>query len=249
MKKNQKIIIFISALVVLGLIGLLIFLPQGKGEENKISNEKEKQIEKKKEEEKKEIQEIKEETGASGKEDIYELQEETDGRKVLTIKPSIQYQVALAGAILRRVPNNLEEAQKIASENELTKQGIWLPKDDRDTFLEWLNEIGNTRYGTTDDGYLMVREKGVSPNEVDQKMDQILAKNRSVTITISGVLMTVDSLTGEMMDNPFAQMDSYQPYDYVKDENRMVLSLSDNRKGKLTHQEILMSVISLLETE
>lgn len=249
MKKNQKIIVFICVLVVLGLISLLIFSPQGKGEENKISSEKEKQIEEKKEEEKKEIQEIKEETGASGKEDIYELQQEPDGRKVLAIKPSIQYQVAFAGAILRRVPSSLEEAQKIASENELTKQGIWLPEDDRETFLNWLNELGNSRYGTTKDGYLTVSEKGVNSNEVDQKVDQILAKDRSVVITMSGVLMTADSLTGEMMDNPFAQIDSYQPYDYVKDENRMVLSLSDNRKGKLTHQEILMSAIGLLETE
>lgn len=248
MKNKKRIIFFITLLVILGIAVLMIWFSKSKPENDTILPEEQKEIEEKKEEIK-EIQELKEETGASGQEDIYELQEEPGGRKVLAIKPSIQYQVAFAGAILRRVPTNLEEVKKVAEENELSESGIWIAKEDRETFLEALKEVAKNGYEMTESGYLMVSEKSPEQNEVDQKLEGILASQKTIVITMTGELMTVDSLTGQIMDNPFAQIDGFQPYDYVKEENRIVISLSDNRKGKLTKTEILMSAVQLLALE
>jgi len=45
------------------------------------------------------VDEIKNETGATGNSNIYEIQQEYDGRNVVTVKANIKYKVAFAGMI------------------------------------------------------------------------------------------------------------------------------------------------------
>lgn len=46
-----------------------------------------------------ELQDMKKEINATGNTDIYQVEEEKDGRKILQIKPQIQFNVDLAGII------------------------------------------------------------------------------------------------------------------------------------------------------
>ena len=54
------------------------------------------------------IHEIKEEINATADTDMYQIQEEYDGRQILQIKPSIQFQTVLAGILKNAQPSENE---------------------------------------------------------------------------------------------------------------------------------------------
>ena len=77
------------------------------------------------------IEELKEEFNATGADEIYEVQTEYDGRKVLAVKPSINYRVAFAGMIKKAKPE-YSEVDKIYEENMPTENGIWVEDKEKD---------------------------------------------------------------------------------------------------------------------
>ena len=52
--------------------------------------------------------------------------------------------------------------------------------------------------------------------------------------------------TGEIVDNPYNELDRYQVYDYCKDEDKILIFISENKDKKLNEEEMFTSVIELL---
>lgn len=178
------------------------------------------------------IEELKEEFNATGADEIYEVQTEYDGRKVLAVKPSINYRVAFAGMIKKAKPE-YSEVDKIYEENMPTENGIWIEKSSRDKILKLLNNNSNDKYEITDDGYLKCNKK--------------IKGDKQYILCISGENYMVDTLNGDIVINPFEDLDSHQSYNYVKDNNKMIIFITNNLKKKLTDKEIVEDMLSLLE--
>ena len=96
-----------------------------------------------------ELENMKKEIKAKGNDDIYYVDEEKDGRKILQIKENVQYEVDLAGIIKNALPkeeelnNLLEKAPKYS--------GIWISKQSRESFSKLLKNNGITNFSIDDD--------------------------------------------------------------------------------------------------
>lgn len=91
-----------------------------------------------------EVEKIKKEINATANTDIYRIEEEPGGRKILQVKPEIQFNVDLAGIIKNGKPEEDEL-------NEILKKipnstGIWISNQSRETFLELLKNNGIRKF-------------------------------------------------------------------------------------------------------
>ncbi len=91
-----------------------------------------------------EVEKIKKEINATANTDIYRIEEEPGGRKILQIKPEIQFNVDLAGIIKNGEPKENEL-------NEILKKipnttGIWISNQSRETFLGLLKNNGIRKF-------------------------------------------------------------------------------------------------------
>lgn len=91
-----------------------------------------------------EVEKIKKEINATANTDIYRIEEEPGGRKILQIKPEIQFNVDLAGIIKNGKPEEDEL-------NEILKKipnstGIWISNQSRETFLGLLKNNGIRKF-------------------------------------------------------------------------------------------------------
>ena len=91
-----------------------------------------------------EVEKIKKEINATANTDIYRIEEEPGGRKILQVKPEIQFNVDLAGIIKNGKPEEDEL-------NEILKKipnstGIWISNQSRETFLGLLKNNGIRKF-------------------------------------------------------------------------------------------------------
>ena len=91
-----------------------------------------------------EVEKIKKEINATANTDIYRIEEEPGGRKILQVKPEIQFNVDLAGIIKNGKPEEDEL-------NEILKKipnstGIWIYNQSRETFLGLLKNNGIRKF-------------------------------------------------------------------------------------------------------
>ena len=91
-----------------------------------------------------EVEKIKKEINVTANTDIYRIEEEPGGRKILQIKPEIQFNVDLAGIIKNGEPEENEL-------NEILKKipnttGIWISNQSRETFLGLLKNNGIRKF-------------------------------------------------------------------------------------------------------
>ena len=91
-----------------------------------------------------EVEKIKKEINATANTDIYRIEEEPGGRKILQIKPEIQFNVDLAGIIKNGEPEENEL-------NEILKKipnttGILISNQSRETFLGLLKNNGIRKF-------------------------------------------------------------------------------------------------------
>lgn len=91
-----------------------------------------------------EVEKIKKEINATANTDIYRIEEEPGGRKILQVKPEIQFNVDLAGII----KNGKHEEDEL---NEILKKipnstGIWISNQSRETFLGLLKNNGIRKF-------------------------------------------------------------------------------------------------------
>ncbi len=185
------------------------------------------------------IHAIKEEMNATADTDMYQIQEEYDGRKILQIKPSIQLETVLAGILKEGQPSE-NEIQNVLK-NKPTQNGVWIAKPSREAFLNLLKENGIDHYAINEAGYLYATEQ--KNEEKAKELKEAIHSNQLYVISISGVSYTRDDFSGEIVEYPFEKMDPYQAVDVYQEGNITVLEMTKNEKGMLTQQEILQDVL------
>ena len=255
MKKNLKKIILILILLALIVIGSIVLANKKKiknvnvndnkqTEENtpKVENKEKDEIPEKEQEQI--IEEIKEDVGATGDNDLYEVKEGYDNQKTISIKSSVKYKVAFAGIIKDRQPNK-NELDEIMEENHPQKAGIWIYEKDRKNFLDLLKNITKSEYEITSDGYLKIVDIK-NTNENDKKIQKIIHGDKLFVIRISSICYIIDEITGEILDYNFEQIDEYQTYEYFKDEDKMIIFITQNKEKQLEEKEIIQSIIDLM---
>lgn len=184
------------------------------------------------------IDDLKDKYKFTGNSDLYEIDTDDDGRKVINIKGSINYKVAFAGLILNQKPN-MEDIDAIFNENHPTKNGMWINKKDRESILEYLNNTDKfySKYSIDNDGYLKINEK-VRQTDLDKKLEEIINGSEQYVVSISELCYMVDSVTGEIIDNPYNDLDKYQKYEYFVDNNKKIFFI--------TEREVLTNIITLI---
>lgn len=184
------------------------------------------------------IDDLKDKYKFTGNSDLYEIDADNDGRKVINIKGSINYKVAFAGLILNQKPN-MEDIDVIFNENHPTKNGMWINKKDRESILEYLNNTDKfySKYSIDNDGYLKINEK-VRQTDLDKKLEEIINGSEQYVVSISELCYMVDSVTGEIIDNPYNDLDKYQKYEYFVDNNKKIFFI--------TEREVLTNIITLI---
>lgn len=241
MKKQKNIIILIIILILLFVSGIVIFtINNPKKEENKnvVNLENINSAET--------IEELKNETGAEGNAQIYEVQTEYDGRKVLAVKANVQYKVALAGMLKGTVPT-YKELDEIITNKAPQNNGIWVENKSREKVTKFLSQNTklNSKYYIDDNGYIKIKDKNIQ-NDVDKKVEKLINGNKQYIIDISSVCYIVDDITGEILDYNFEKMDKYQTYQYYQDENMMILFVNENSNKQLSEDEIFESLLELV---
>lgn len=187
-----------------------------------------------------EIEQIKQETGMTANEELYEVNVEYDGKKVLNIKPEIQYKIAFAGIMKNKIPE-LNEIDKIFEDEYPKESGIWIDVNSRNEFLKLLNNVTNNKYEITEQGYLKI-EQETNPNDEDNLLKKMIEGENRYIVTISGIYYEADRVSGEIFDNFFEEMDPYQASKIVEWNNNYIVILSTNKEKKLTDKGILQEL-------
>lgn len=184
------------------------------------------------------IDDLKDKYKFTGNSDLYEVDTDNDGRKVINIKGSINYKVAFAGLILNQKPN-MKDIDAIFNENHPTKNGMWINKKNRESILEYLNNTDKfySKYSIDNDGYLKINEK-VRQTDLDKRLEEIINGSEQYVVSISELCYMVDSVTGEIIDNPYNDLDKYQKYEYFVDNNKKIFFI--------TEREVLTNIITLI---
>lgn len=253
MKNNKKILILIFIVLILLVISVIILLNIKKenNKDNIISN-KENLIYENNNINNEDIanntiiEELKNQTGVEGNTEIYEVQTEYDGRKVLAVKANTKYKVALSGMIKNGKPT-YNELDDLINSSAPKNTGIWIQNNSREKIKAILNsnKYTNSTYFIDKDGYVKIQDKN-SQNEIDKKLEKIINGNKQYIINISSVCYIVDNITGEILDYNFEKMDKYQTYEYFEDDNLMIIFVNQNTNKQLSEKEIFESIINVL---
>lgn len=249
MKVNKKILIPIIVIILIIVIIIFAFIKNQKkrNDNNEIKNNIFSEVDKNQVayQENVTVDEIKNETGATGNSNIYEIQQEYDGRNVITVKANIKYKVAFAGMIKKSKPK-VEELDELLNKNIPKKNGIWIKEQSRDKILEIFNNYKvNSKYIIDDNGYLKIQDKN-NQNDIDKKIEKAINGNKQYIIDVSSICYIVDDITGEILDYNFENMDKYQTYEYFEDENKFIIFINENTENQLKKIEIFDSVIEIL---
>lgn len=250
MKIDKNIIIAVIIIIILAIVSLIFILTK------KVNNDKNDNILVIEDEyiqidrnelsyqDEVTVEELKNSVGITGNSDIYEIQEEFDGRKTLVVKPELKYKVAFAGMIKNGKPE-INELQSIMDSNKPTENGIWVEENTRNKLLEILNgDKFNSKYSIDNDGYLKIEEKN-KQNELDKKLEKTINGNKQYILDISSVCYIVDDVTGEILDYNFENLDRYQMYEYFNDNDKIIIFISQNTRNIYSYEEILENVINL----
>lgn len=240
--KKKIIIISILLIIVVGII-IGVFARKKKNNEDIINYDELKQNSEMYNESAT-LEDLKKEYGATGDENLYDIETEYDGRKVLAIKASENFKVAFAGLVENR-KITLDEATKIFDDEYPTNNGIWVEEKSREKILNYLNQNLNSKYEIDKNGYLTISSKKNS--DYDNKIEKIINSNKHYIIGINSKKYYIDAISGEILDNPFEEFDKYQTYAYCKDDDKIVICITENTSKKLSNKEIFDSVVSLME--
>lgn len=251
MKKHKYIIFGIIALLVIAIIALVFIKEKNKNEnknivENTINNPSlnneeilETNIIENTSNNIEEIENIKNEINATANTEIYIVEEEKDGRKILQIKPEIKFNVDLAGIIKNAKPDENELSQLI--ENKPTKSGIWISEQSRQNFLQLLKNNNIENFIINDEGYLQ-SDKSVE-NSIVKKLESMINSSKLYIINMTGIAYERDYISGEIVEYPFEDMDPFQIIESYEEENKIILEVTSNKKQKLKDKEILETII------
>ena len=250
----QKKYYIIIAVILIIIILLFVFI-NSKDEKNIINNiennnieniskleknEIKNIIEQVSEDELKDIKEFQNSISSVGNPNIYKIEEEHDGRKILQIKPEVQYVVALAGIVKNDIPT--EEEVYTLLEQAPRHNGIWIEKNSREDFMVLLQENNINNFSINKNGYLESNKKDIQ-TEQEKQLKEMIDSNKLYIIDMSGKTYQRDYLTGEIVEYPFEDMDPYQTIEPYKIENSAILAITSNKENKLEQKEILDAIL------
>lgn len=242
MKKTIKILVLILIVIVIGISIKYIKKVKNKNEIDKTYNEmKQNSL---MYNNTATVDDLKEEYGMSGNDDLYDVETEYDGRQVLKVKATKNFKVAFTG-LVKGTKNSIENSSEIFESEYPTENGIWIEKNSREKIEKYLNENMKSKYKINEKGYLTISEKKSSKE--DNEIEKIINGNKQYIIGISGINYYIDALTGEAVDNPFEELDKYQTYAYCQDEDKMVIFITENKSKALQNSEIFESVLALMK--
>lgn len=254
-KKSIAIIVIVIIIIILVLTFLLFSKKQSNNEESAESNgisenviqdylnTKENSVMYKDEAT---LEELKEEYKITGKDDLYQIETESDGRKVINVKPEINYKVAFCGMINEKMPK-LEDINNIYEAEAPTKNGIWINSKDREKIVNYLNSNNKLKaeYEVDQEGYLKIT-KAENLSSKDEVIRKIIEGNKQYVLSISSQYYIVDVVNGNIVENRYNDLEEHQTYEYVQDEDKMIIFISENLENKMTNDEIFDSLIELV---
>lgn len=249
MKINKNIIILVIIIMILAIASLVFILSKKVNNKNDnilVIEDEYIQIDRNQlsYQDNVTVDELKNSVGLTGNSDIYEIQEEFDGRKTLVVKADLKYKVAFAGMIKKDKPK-LDELQSIIDSNRPTENGIWVEENTRNKLLEILNGGKfNSKYSIDNEGYLNIEEKN-KQNDLDKKLEKAIKGNKQYILDVSSVCYIVDEVTGEILDYNFEDLDRYQMYEYFCDNDKVIIFISQNTRNIYSNGEIIENVINL----
>lgn len=245
MSKKKKIIIGVSVLIVICIVITLAIIFNRKDDTENNNQNNYTNIDKENElsyQNDVTVGELKEETGLEGDDSIYQVDTEYDGRKTLNVKHEIQYKVALAGILSEGKPE-YENVDNIINQGNITKNGIWVEEKSREKFLANLKQITESDYEFSNDGYLSIVNKE-KQNDYDKKLETLINSQNQYIFAITDKYYEVDTVSGEVVEYPYQQLDPYQEYDLVEDGNSKILFINTNSDNNLDDLEIMKNVIN-----
>lgn len=186
-----------------------------------------------------ELQDMKKNINATGNTDIYQVEKEKDGRKILQIKPQVQFNVDLAGIIKKSKPEE-KELENLLESTPLNN-GIWISIQSRNSFLMLLKKNEINSFYISEDGYL--KSNGSIESDIEKKLEKMINSKKLYIINITGIAYQRDYISGEIVEYPFEEMDPEQVLESYRYENKIILELSTNNKHKLTDKEILETIV------
>ena len=191
------------------------------------------------------IEQIKNELGYTADSNLYSVDTEYDGRKILNIKHELQFMVAFAG-LIKTEDLNLSEVEEIFDGNYPKQCGIWIEKNSREHIIEIINKNTNSIYKINKEGYLEIQEKK-GQNDLDVVLEKIINSSYTIILSINSLYYEVDNVSGEIVQYPFEKLDNYQPLDMIKSENNLFIVLSSNENNKLTDKQILDELFTIFK--
>ncbi len=233
MKKRNIILIIVAiVMIVIGLVFVKLDFQNAQDEKKQTSNEVDiynQEV----------INEIKDEMNATADTDMYQIEEEYDGRQILQIKSSIQFQTVLAGILKNAQP--LENEIQDLLKDKPNQKGIWIAKQSRDSFLALLKDTEISGFSINEEGYLYITEE--NDKEEAKKLREAIQSNRLYIVDVSGTSYTRDDFSGEIIEYPFEKMDPYQAVEVYQEGDVAILQVTTNEKGELSKQEILEDIL------
>lgn len=186
-----------------------------------------------------EIESMKNEINAQGDTNIYQIEEEYDGRKILQVKPEVQFNVDLAGIVKNSKPeeNEINELIGQAPQNN----GIWISKQSRENFTNLLKANDINDFTISDDGYLQINNNSGNSDLVN-KLINMMNSDKLYIINMTGMSYERDYISGEIVEYPFEDMDPYQILQPYQKDNKIIIELTTNKLQKLKENEILDAI-------
>ena len=241
MKKNILIVLLLAIVVVI-VIGLIFNNKKENSDQNILQNEikSDEFMNRIVSTDSNEINAIKNEINATGQTDIYQIEEEYDGRKIIQVKPDVQYQVALAGIIKNGIP--AEDEINTILEQAPNSSGMWISESSREKFMELLNSNNIVDFEITNEGYLKCN-KQENLTEQEEKLKDMAESDKLYVIDVSGKTYQRDYISGEVIEYPFEEMDPYQVLEPYEIENSIILGVTSNNDNYLSNEEILNTIL------
>lgn len=187
-----------------------------------------------------EINAIKNEINATGQTDIYQIEEEYDGRRIIQVKPDVQYQVALAGIIKNSIPAEAEINTLL--EQAPTSSGMWISESSREKFMKLLSINKIAEFEITNEGYLKCNKQS-NLTEQEEKLKSMAESDKLYVIDMSGKTYQRDYISGDVIEYPFEEMDPYQVIEPYEVEDSIILGITSNKENKLKNEEILNTIV------
>lgn len=245
MKKNILIVVLLVVVVVIAIILIFNNNKEENSDQNILQNDIQSDnfMNRMVSTDANEINAIKNEINATGQTDIYQIEEEYDGRRIIQVKPDVQYQVALAGIIKNGIP--AEDEINTLLEQAPTNSGMWISESSREKFMNLLNSNSIVDFEITNEGYLKCNKQD-NLTEQEEKLKNMAQSDKLYVIDMSGKTYQRDYITGNVIEYPFEEMDPYQVLEPYEVEDSIILGVTSNKNNYLSNREILEAIIAYL---